>query len=247
MWMEALCKRRSLSLLKRTLFDQRSSLGSNNFGNRLQHTIHTEPRYQPIERQDFIFTLDTNFCSCCHEYRTARTTTTSRRFFSITSCIPVTLLVLFLLTNSSYANAQSLPETTAVSLRPDPGISTPSILSYEEEKLKILENQPQARTIPGAPYYEFFINEASYKFWAVFQLTTVFILLFSAFAAIYYAKYTFLTEIETLKDEDIILRRRRQLSSETAQQIIKATTSLPPLFKDRSRGHRLTIADGYSS
>ncbi|KAJ9578791.1 hypothetical protein L9F63_004999 [Diploptera punctata] len=42
-----------------------------------------------------------------------------------------------------------------------------------------------------ASYYDFLINEGSYKFWAVFQVVTAILLIYSAFAAIYYAKYTF--------------------------------------------------------
>ena len=42
-----------------------------------------------------------------------------------------------------------------------------------------------------ATYYDFLINEGSYKFWAVFQVITALLLIYSAFAAIYYAKYTF--------------------------------------------------------
>ncbi|XP_022195385.2 uncharacterized protein LOC111052883 [Nilaparvata lugens] len=228
MWMEALCERRAVSFLKRNFFGPSGPLGSNHSHTRLHYTKFKEFQNQPIVGQDITVNLDTNFCRYCHEYRTKKTTTTISRCFSIRSSITFTLLIILsLLTNSSYANAQSTSVTTGLTQTLDPGISTSAIVS-RKEKLEFVENQPQARTIPGAPYYEFFINEASYKFWAVFQLTTVFILLYSAFAAIYYAKYTFLTEIETLKDEDIILRRRRQLRSNTAMQIIAATTSLPP-------------------
>ncbi|EEB18234.1 hypothetical protein Phum_PHUM506480 [Pediculus humanus corporis] len=43
---------------------------------------------------------------------------------------------------------------------------------------------------PWLGYYDFLITEGSYKFWVVFQLFTVGLLIYSAFAAIYYAKYT---------------------------------------------------------
>ncbi|XP_067010678.2 uncharacterized protein [Anabrus simplex] len=42
-------------------------------------------------------------------------------------------------------------------------------------------------------YYEFLINEGSYKFWAVFELLTAALLIYSAFAAVYYAKFTYAT------------------------------------------------------
>ncbi|XP_024214979.1 uncharacterized protein [Halyomorpha halys] len=54
-------------------------------------------------------------------------------------------------------------------------------------------------------YYDFLINEWSFKFWAVFQLVTIAVLLYSTFAAIYYAKYTYLHNPPT--DEDFWRRR----------------------------------------
>ncbi|KAL0268914.1 UNVERIFIED_CONTAM: hypothetical protein PYX00_010695 [Menopon gallinae] len=48
--------------------------------------------------------------------------------------------------------------------------------------------KPKAK--PWLGYYDFLITEGSYKFWIVFQLFTIGILIYSAFAAIYYAKYT---------------------------------------------------------
>lgn len=56
-------------------------------------------------------------------------------------------------------------------------------------------------------YYDFLINEGSYKFWAVFQLATAALLIYSGFAALYYAK----VNPPTIDDEfDDILRRRRR-------------------------------------
>lgn len=67
-----------------------------------------------------------------------------------------------------------------------------------------------ARLFLGFPhntYYEFIINEGSYIFWAVFQLATVAILLYSALAAIYYARYTYFNEkIPADYDEPFITR-----------------------------------------
>ncbi|XP_076685153.1 uncharacterized protein LOC143377587 [Andrena cerasifolii] len=58
-------------------------------------------------------------------------------------------------------------------------------------------------------YYDFLINEGSYKFWAVFQLATAALLIYSGFAALYYAK----VNPPTIDDEfDDIFRRRRRRS-----------------------------------
>ncbi|KAF5300955.1 hypothetical protein FQA39_LY10925 [Lamprigera yunnana] len=46
---------------------------------------------------------------------------------------------------------------------------------------------------PWAGYYDFIINEGSFKFWAVFQLATALLLIYSALAAIYYAKFNVAT------------------------------------------------------
>ncbi|XP_054267243.1 uncharacterized protein LOC128989380 [Macrosteles quadrilineatus] len=85
-------------------------------------------------------------------------------------------------------------------------------------------------------YYDFLINEGSYKFWAVFQLVTVAILLYSTFAAIYYAKYTFLKEVENseVSESDFLLRSSRSLRGRpflglhpaTFQRIIDSVASL---------------------
>ncbi|XP_011146321.1 uncharacterized protein LOC105187289 [Harpegnathos saltator] len=58
-----------------------------------------------------------------------------------------------------------------------------------------------------AGYYDFLINEGSYKFWAVFQLATAALLIYSGFAALYYAKVNPPT---TDDDFDDIFRRRRR-------------------------------------
>ncbi|XP_054015176.1 uncharacterized protein LOC128896057 isoform X1 [Hylaeus anthracinus] len=85
-------------------------------------------------------------------------------------------------------------------------------------------------------YYDFLINEGSYKFWAVFQLATAALLIYSGFAALYYAK----VNPPTTDDEfdDIFRRRRRRralyvsprdmpfcgLDSATFQRIIDAVS-----------------------
>lgn len=57
-------------------------------------------------------------------------------------------------------------------------------------------------------YYDFLINEGSYKFWAVFQVVTACLLIYSAFAAIYYAKYTFsMMDYPDYLDEGFFFKR----------------------------------------
>ncbi|XP_065086293.1 uncharacterized protein LOC135708214 [Ochlerotatus camptorhynchus] len=53
-----------------------------------------------------------------------------------------------------------------------------------------------ARYIQGDPlngYYDFVITEGSYKFWAIFQILTAILVIYSTFAAIYYSKVSPLT------------------------------------------------------
>ncbi|KAL6420547.1 hypothetical protein ACFW04_014877 [Cataglyphis niger] len=59
-----------------------------------------------------------------------------------------------------------------------------------------------------AGYYDFLINEGSYKFWAVFQLATAALLIYSGFAALYYAKVNPPTTDDYF--DDIFRRRRRR-------------------------------------
>ncbi|KAF3420339.1 hypothetical protein E2986_12392, partial [Frieseomelitta varia] len=75
----------------------------------------------------------------------------------------------------------------------------------EEHAMKAMEN---ARVDYWGGYYDFLINEGSYKFWAVFQLATAALLIYSGFAALYYAK----VNPPPIDDEFDILRRRRSLS-----------------------------------
>ncbi|XP_058450251.1 uncharacterized protein LOC131429855 [Malaya genurostris] len=54
----------------------------------------------------------------------------------------------------------------------------------------------EGRYIKGDPlngYYDFIISEGSYKFWAVFQVATAVLIIYSTFAAIYYSKVSPLT------------------------------------------------------
>nr|XP_018901086.1 PREDICTED: uncharacterized protein LOC109033104 [Bemisia tabaci] len=78
-------------------------------------------------------------------------------------------------------------------------------------------------------YYDFLINEGSYKFWAIFQLATVAILLYSVFAAIYYAKYQYLTDPPT--DIDDLFRSNNgglgTLDESTFLMILQALEHVP--------------------
>ncbi|XP_034947854.1 uncharacterized protein [Chelonus insularis] len=75
-------------------------------------------------------------------------------------------------------------------------------------------------------YYDFLINEGSYKFWAVFQLATAALLIYSGFAALYYAKVNPMTT----DDYDELFRRRKRhagpmvfsIDNLTFQRIIEA-------------------------
>lgn len=94
-----------------------------------------------------------------------------------------------------------------------------------------------------ASYYDFLINEGSYKFWAAFQIITAILLIYSAFAAIYYAKYTFsMMDYPDYLDEGFFFKRSGEayvttttarpasysflgLSSQTFQRIMNALSS----------------------
>nr|CAH7716284.1 unnamed protein product [Callosobruchus chinensis] len=58
------------------------------------------------------------------------------------------------------------------------------------------EMKPEKKAVaedPWTGYYDFIINEGSFKFFAVFQLLTAILLIYSAFAAAYYAKFNVIT------------------------------------------------------
>ncbi|KAK1132335.1 hypothetical protein K0M31_016443 [Melipona bicolor] len=75
----------------------------------------------------------------------------------------------------------------------------------EEHSMKAIGT---AKVDYWAGYYDFLINEGSYKFWAVFQLATAALLIYSGFAALYYAK----VNPPPIDDEFDILRRRKRRS-----------------------------------
>lgn len=73
-------------------------------------------------------------------------------------------------------------------------------------------------------YYDFLINEGSYKFWAVFQVVTACLLIYSAFAAIYYAKYTFsMMDYPDYLDEGFFFKR-------SGEAYVTTTTAKPSSY-----------------
>ncbi|XP_011872918.1 PREDICTED: uncharacterized protein LOC105564823 [Vollenhovia emeryi] len=88
----------------------------------------------------------------------------------------------------------------------------------ENDQTKAMD-EPKADYWAG--YYDFLINEGSYKFWAVFQLATAALLIYSGFAALYYAKVNPPTTDDYF--DDILRRRRRR----------RRRRSLPLAARDR--------------
>ncbi|XP_026758747.2 uncharacterized protein LOC113518162 [Galleria mellonella] len=62
-------------------------------------------------------------------------------------------------------------------------------------------------TDPWAGYYDWIINEGSFKFWSVFQLFTAALLLYAAFSAIYYAKFNPILPDYSMEYDDYFLER----------------------------------------
>ncbi|XP_060516059.1 uncharacterized protein LOC132695670 [Cylas formicarius] len=100
---------------------------------------------------------------------------------------------------------------------------------HKEEK----EKPKAVAEDPWQGYYDFIINEGSFKFWAVFQLVTAALLIYSAFAAVYYAKFNVITTDYDYYD-DFYGRGRSNtdsssiwsgLSSQTFQRIMDALSS----------------------
>jgi hypothetical protein len=89
--------------------------------------------------------------------------------------------------------------------------------------------QPYAAAEPRqrdavSSYYDFLINEGSYKFWAVFQVVTACLLIYSAFAAIYYAKYTFsMMDYPDYLDEGFFFKR-------SGEAYVTTTTAKPSSY-----------------
>ncbi|KRT80128.1 hypothetical protein AMK59_6513 [Oryctes borbonicus] len=102
------------------------------------------------------------------------------------------------------------------------------------------EEEKAVKTDNWANYYDFIINEGSFKFWAAFQLGTAILLIYSAFAAIYYAKFNIISTDYDYYDElfgrsfsggspttppDSGSNQWFGLSSETIKTIFNAITS----------------------
>ncbi|CAK1540104.1 unnamed protein product [Leptosia nina] len=62
-------------------------------------------------------------------------------------------------------------------------------------------------TDPWAGYYDWIINEGSFKFWSVFQLFTAALLLYACFSAIYYAKFNPILPDYSMEYDDYFLER----------------------------------------
>ncbi|CAG9796515.1 unnamed protein product [Diatraea saccharalis] len=74
-------------------------------------------------------------------------------------------------------------------------------------------------TDPWAGYYDWIINEGSFKFWSAFQLFTAALLLYACFSAIYYAKFNPILPDYSMEYDDYFLertvgRKTRSLDSE---------------------------------
>ncbi|XP_044742052.1 uncharacterized protein LOC123303023 [Chrysoperla carnea] len=104
-----------------------------------------------------------------------------------------------------------------------------------QEEMKMMTEEKESRKTEnwGSQYYDFLINEGSYKFWAVFQLVTAALLIYSAFAAIYYAKFNLVTADydydyfygRSFDSEPVTASPWLGLSSQTFQNILNAISS----------------------
>ncbi|KAH8329437.1 hypothetical protein KR074_010629 [Drosophila pseudoananassae] len=87
----------------------------------------------------------------------------------------------------------------------------------------------EGRYIKGDPlkgYYDFVITEGSYKFWAVFQVGTALLIIYSTFAAIYYSKVNPLTSDYDYTD---YLGGVRSLSGGDADFVDDGDAVVPPV------------------
>ncbi|EDW88144.1 uncharacterized protein LOC6527340 [Drosophila yakuba] len=87
----------------------------------------------------------------------------------------------------------------------------------------------EGRYIKGDPlkgYYDFVITEGSYKFWAVFQVGTALLIIYSTFAAIYYSKVNPLTSDYDYTD---YLGGVRSLSGGDADFVDDGDAATPPV------------------
>ncbi|XP_072937716.1 uncharacterized protein [Epargyreus clarus] len=79
---------------------------------------------------------------------------------------------------------------------------------HDHETTTTAKPMKQGRyTDPWAGYYDWIINEGSFKFWSVFQLFTAALLLYACFSAIYYAKFNPIIPDYSLEYDDYFLER----------------------------------------
>ncbi|XP_068626483.1 uncharacterized protein [Battus philenor] len=79
---------------------------------------------------------------------------------------------------------------------------------WDEETTTTAKPMKQGRyTDPWAGYYDWIINEGSFKFWSVFQLFTAALLLYACLSAIYYAKFNPILPDYSMEYDDYFLER----------------------------------------
>ncbi|XP_023934008.2 uncharacterized protein LOC112043002 [Bicyclus anynana] len=79
---------------------------------------------------------------------------------------------------------------------------------HDHETTTTAKPMKQGRyTDPWAGYYDWIINEGSFKFWSVFQLFTAAVLLYACLSAIYYAKFNPIIPDYSLEYDDYFLER----------------------------------------
>ncbi|KAJ2947958.1 hypothetical protein O0L34_g9750 [Tuta absoluta] len=87
-------------------------------------------------------------------------------------------------------------------------------------------------TDPWAGYYDWIINEGSFKFWSVFQLFTAALLLYACFSAIYYAKFNPILPDYSMEYDDYFLQRTvgsgRQARSLDPQELVSGVKWINP-------------------
>ncbi|XP_041974971.1 uncharacterized protein LOC121730145 [Aricia agestis] len=122
--------------------------------------------------------------------------------------------------NKSRANTVLQPVNNSTALkvrrtRPTPGVSGRGFEDYydehhdhDHETTTTAKPMKQGRyTDPWAGYYDWIINEGSFKFWSVFQLFTAALLLYACFSAIYYAKFNPILPDYSMEYDDYFLER----------------------------------------
>lgn len=139
----------------------------------------------------------------------------SRSFFKLN----VFFYIFFVLVTIQLCNGKSLANKKPETLTPRP-ISefnrNKRMDDYLEdhdipEPKKMEGKASQGDAVTG--YYDFLVNEGSFKFWATFQVVTAAILIYSAFAANYYAKFNVIAA-DYDDDYDWLRRSARDVRSQ---------------------------------